>query len=302
MREKVMCYELIVIRGALCFLLLGIGIISFGCGPKNRNEYSKKDNYYFKLLSIGDGKIKPDTSDYLWIDAACYTLKDSVFWDTKHNAFQSFFIKQNTFSFAKHIFTLAEGDSVQYLVPSATLFKEVFGFTKPADFSKNDSAVKFSVRILRIISPDEYTHVADSLRANTLARENEEYGQINNYVTGNFNGSYEFSKDAFMQKTDSTRSDTIKWGSRVSILYMGYYLDGRLVDFTPDKKPFEFKMGQEGQVIEGLKLALYHLKKGEKAKIILPSRLAFGSKGNSNGSVAPYTPLLYEVQVLDVKN
>ncbi len=302
MRVKGMGYGLWVSRVGLYFLLIGIGIISFGCKPKSRSEYSKKDNYYFKLLSIGDGKIKPDTSDYLWIDAACYTLKDSVFWDTKHNAFQSFFIKQNTFSFAKHIFTLAEGDSVQYLVPSQILFKEIFGFNKPADFSRADSAVKFSVRILRIVSPDEYTRVADSLQGNTLARETEEYGQINNYVTGNFNGSYEFSKDAFMEKTVSTRGDSIKWGSKVSILYKGYYLDGRVVDLTPDKKPFEFKMGQEGQVIEGLKLALYHLKKGEKAKIILPSRLAFGSKGSSDGSVAPYTPLLYEVEVLDVKN
>ena len=73
------------------------------------------------------------------------------------------------------------------------------------------------------------------------------------------------------------------------------------MDFTPDNRPFEFIMGQQDQIIEGLRIALLGLKKGEKAKIILPSRLAFGSGGGSNGRIASYSPLLYEVEILDVK-
>jgi len=274
----------------------------FACRQKeNRSGYSPKENFYYKLLSIGDGKIKPDTSDVLWIDASCSTLKDSVFWDTRHNAFQSFFVEQKAFSFTKHLFTLAEGDSVQYLLPSATFFKEVFKLPVPF-FSQKDTCVKCSVKILRIISPDEFRHIGDSLKAALLERENEEYAQVYNYVTLNFKGSLEFSRDAFMQVTRPAAGDSIKRGSRVSVLYKGFFLDGRPADVSAASRPFEFTMGQEGQIIEGLRLAFYHLKKGEKAKIILPSRLAFGSKGSSNGSIAPYTPLLYEAEIIDVKN
>jgi len=279
-----------------CFLFFFIS-----CKRRDAYQgYSKKDNYYYKLLSIGDGKVKPDTADYLWIDAVCRNLKDSVFWDTRHNAYQSLFVKPNSYSFTKHLYSLAEGDSVQYLIPSAIFFKEIFKLPVPF-FSEKDSCVKCEVRILRIISPDEYAHINDSLHANTRQREQEEYGQIYNYITQHFKGSIEFSKDAFLQVTDSTTGDTVKWGRKVSLLYKGYFLDGRPADMSPNNRPFEFTMGQEGQVIEGLRLALKHLKKGEKAKIILPSRLAFGSQGSSNGSVAPYTPLLYEVEILDVK-
>ncbi len=301
MRVKVMCNSIFVIR-KVAFVLL-TAVLFLGCGPeKTHNGYSKKDNYYYKLLSIGDGKIKPDTSDVLWIDASCLTLKDSVFWDTKHNAFQSFFVEQNSYSFTKHLFSLAEGDSVQFLVKPVTLFKEVFGYSKVAFFSEKDSAVKFSAKILRIISPDEYTQLTDSLRVVTEGRQNEEYAQINNYVTQSFDESLQFSVNAFLQVTKPSVGDSIKRGDKVSISYKGYFLDGRLADFTPEGKPFEVSVGQEGQLIDGLRLALYHLKKGEKAKIILPSRLAFGSQGSSNGSIPPHTPLLYEVEILDTKN
>ena len=144
-------------------------------------------------------------------------------------------------------------------------------------------------------------HTRDSLYAANEQRKMEEYSQIMNYVTANFQNSSKLANDAFMQVTKGTKLDSIKEGKRVKLRYKGSYLDGRIVDFTPENKPFEFVIGQEGQIIEGLRRALLGLKKGEKAKIILPSRLAFGSGGGSTGSIAPYSPLLYEVEILDVK-
>ena len=92
-----------------------------------------------------------------------------------------------------------------------------------------------------------------------------------------------------------------KKGKKIKLFYKGYFLDGTLVDYTPNNWAFEFTYGQEGQLIEGLQLALRKLKKGEKAKIILPSQLAFGSEGSSNGTVPPYTPLVYQIEIQDVK-
>lgn len=287
-------------RFLLLLLFIVLAIVSCKRPDTTINGYTPKENYYYKLLAIGDGKIKPDTSDYLWINATCYTLKDSIFWDTRHNASQSFFIRHSSFPFAKHIFTMAEGDSMQYLVPTAVFYKEFFKLPVPF-FSKTDSAVKFSVKILDIISEDRFAVISDSLQASREQKENEEYAQIYNYVTQNFKHSIEYKKDAFLMVTGSTNGDSVKPGKRVSLAYKGYFLDGRLADYTPENRPFDFTLGHEGQIIEGLRLALLRLKKGEKAKIIVPSRLAFGRQGSSNGSIAPFTPLLYEVEVLDVK-
>lgn len=286
----------------LSFYLLYLFLV-FSCNrTETTNGYTQKDDFYYKLLSIGDGKLKPDTSDYLLVSAACFTEKDSLFWDTKHDAPGGFYIHRNFGPFAKHLYTMSEGDSLHYLVPTVKFFKGFFGFPAAAFFCEKDSCVKLAVKIERIVSPDEYVHISDSLHALELERKNEEYGQINHYVTQYFNNSINLAADAFMEITAATKGDTIGEGSRIKVLFKGSFLDGRAADISSASKPFEFTMGQEGQVIEGLRRAFCHLKEGEKAKIILPSRLAFGSTGSSDGSIAPYTPLLYEVEIIDVKN
>jgi FKBP-type peptidyl-prolyl cis-trans isomerase len=59
--------------------------------------------------------------------------------------------------------------------------------------------------------------------------------------------------------------------------------------------------GTPDQVLKGINYVIPRLKVGQSAKIILPSRLAFGEKGSSNGTVPPFTPLLYEITLNDIK-
>jgi FKBP-type peptidyl-prolyl cis-trans isomerase FkpA len=280
-----------------CFLLA----ISCKEKLKTYSGYSKENGFYYKLISIGDGKTKPDSTQTLWIDVSCQTLKDSVFWDSKHNLSQKLFVNINSYSFINKLYTFSVGDSLQYLIPSPLFFTEFFDTKKVAVFCEKDSAVKMSVKILQVLTDDELAHIKDSLFVSNEQKNMEEFSQIKNYVTANFKKAITLANDAFMEVSLISKSDSVKQGKRIKMAYKGSYLDGRLVDFTPENKPFEFIMGQQDQIIEGLRLALCHLKRGEKAKIILPSRLAFGSGGGSNGNIAPYSPLLYEVEILDVK-
>ncbi|MGZ3862315.1 MAG: FKBP-type peptidyl-prolyl cis-trans isomerase [Bacteroidia bacterium] len=286
------------------FLFVLFCIITlFSCTekPKTFKGYSKEKDLYFKLIAIGDGKIKPDSSQTLWLDISCKTLKDSVFWDSKHNSSQKFFVNQNSFLFCSHLFHYSVGDSLQYLIPTKEFYNNFFDVKKVAVFSEKDSCVKVAVKILQVLSEEELSRLKDSLFISNQQKKQEEFAQIKNYIITNFKDALPLVNDAFMEIVQKTKLDSIKPGKRVKISYTGAYLDGRVVDFSPEGRPFELIMGQQDQIIEGLSIALYKLKKGEKAKIILPSRLAFGSSGSSNGSIAPYSPLLYEVEILDVK-
>ncbi|MNR50339.1 putative FKBP-type peptidyl-prolyl cis-trans isomerase [compost metagenome] len=53
-------------------------------------------------------------------------------------------------------------------------------------------------------------------------------------------------------------------------------------------------------VIDGWVEALQLLKKGESATFIIPAKLAYGEMGN--GPIPPNSPLVFELQVLDVKS
>ncbi len=60
--------------------------------------------------------------------------------------------------------------------------------------------------------------------------------------------------------------------------------------------PFKFQLKEI--VLKGLKEGLSLMRKGEKARLIIPSKLAYGSK--SFGIIPPYSTLIYEVELLDI--
>lgn len=60
-----------------------------------------------------------------------------------------------------------------------------------------------------------------------------------------------------------------------------------------------FKIGYGG-VESGLEEGILLLKKGDKAKFILPSHLAFGLSGDGD-KIPPHTPIIYYVELLKLK-
>ena len=82
-------------------------------------------------------------------------------------------------------------------------------------------------------------------------------------------------------------------GDRVKVKYTGTFLDGE--EF--DSGVFTFTLGI-GQVIQGWDEGISYMNEGGKAILLIPSSLGYGSQGS--GSIPGYTPLLFDVEVLDV--
>ena len=82
----------------------------------------------------------------------------------------------------------------------------------------------------------------------------------------------------------------------VQTKYVGKLLiEGTEFDKSPAGEYFTFVVGL-GQVIKGWDQGFQKLKRGEKAIIIIPSRLAYGSRG-AGGAIPPNAPLVFEVEV-----
>ena len=100
-------------------------------------------------------------------------------------------------------------------------------------------------------------------------------------------------------KKTTTSLEKVSIGKRVKVAYQGFFLDGKPVDLT--EQNFEDIFGTPDQLNKGLNIVIGSLKKGETTKIIVPSRLAFGELVSSNGSVPPYTSLVYNIKIIDIK-
>ncbi|AIG30656.1 peptidylprolyl isomerase [Flavobacterium psychrophilum] len=89
-------------------------------------------------------------------------------------------------------------------------------------------------------------------------------------------------------------------GKTVSVHYEGSLESGKVFDSSyPRKKPIDFKLGQ-GQVIEGWDEGIALLQVGDKARFVIPSHLAYGSRG-AGGAIPPNATLIFDVELMDVK-
>jgi peptidylprolyl isomerase len=89
-------------------------------------------------------------------------------------------------------------------------------------------------------------------------------------------------------------------GKKVSVHYKGMLPDGTVFDSSYQRnEPIVFPLGM-GRVIKGWDEGIALLKKGSSAKLVIPSELAYGSRG-AGGVIPPDTTLIFEVELVDFR-
>ncbi len=93
--------------------------------------------------------------------------------------------------------------------------------------------------------------------------------------------------------------EQITKGKHVTVHYSGFLKNGTKFDSSVERdEPFTFVVGV-GQVIPGWDEGVMLLKKGSKARFIIPPALAYGNR--DLGKIPAKSTLIFDVEVLDVK-
>jgi FKBP-type peptidyl-prolyl cis-trans isomerase FkpA len=95
-------------------------------------------------------------------------------------------------------------------------------------------------------------------------------------------------------------------GSTVVVNYTGWLYKplaakqhGRQFDSSVGRAPLDFQLGA-GRVIKGWDQGVAGMKVGGKRTLIIPSQLAYGSRG-AGDMIPPGADLIFDVELLDVK-
>ena len=89
-------------------------------------------------------------------------------------------------------------------------------------------------------------------------------------------------------------------GKTVAVHYKGMFPDGSEFDNSYKRgNPIEFPVGM-GNVIAGWDEGIQLLKVGDKARFVIPSHLAYGSRG-AGGVIPPNATLVFDVELMNVK-
>jgi FKBP-type peptidyl-prolyl cis-trans isomerase len=91
--------------------------------------------------------------------------------------------------------------------------------------------------------------------------------------------------------------DRPKPGDKVSVLYVGRLLNGKVFDqATEASQPFVFRVRRDA-VIEGWDQVLQLMKRGEKRLVIIPPELAYGTRGQPP-KIGRNQTLVFEIELV----
>tara|TARA_B100000497_G_scaffold127989_1_gene172331 strand:- start:13684 stop:14616 length:933 start_codon:yes stop_codon:yes gene_type:complete len=89
-------------------------------------------------------------------------------------------------------------------------------------------------------------------------------------------------------------------GQNVSVHYKGMFAEGGVFDDSYKRgNPIEFPIGM-GNVIPGWDEGILLLNKGDKARFVIPSHLAYGEAG-AGGVIPPNATLVFDVELMNIK-
>ena len=98
------------------------------------------------------------------------------------------------------------------------------------------------------------------------------------------------------------KGDEVKKGDKVEVNYTGWFFNsgkrGDKFDSSVGRAPFALTVGA-GQVIKGWDEGIQGMRVGGKRELIIPSDLAYGTRGHPAG-IPPNSTLNFEVELLKI--
>lgn len=111
----------------------------------------------------------------------------------------------------------------------------------------------------------------------------------------------------FVQITNPGNGPQVDTGKQVSVMYRGTNMEGKMFDSNLDSQfhhmnqPLDLVIGA-GQVIPGWEEGLRYFKQGGKGKLYIPSMLAYKGQQTPSEVLKPYTNLVFDIEVVNVKD
>lgn len=100
-------------------------------------------------------------------------------------------------------------------------------------------------------------------------------------------------------KTKTTNNRQVVIGDTITVEYSGYFADGKLFDSSVERGDSIMLIVGKGMVIRGWDEGLLLMKKGEKARLIIPYFLAYGEEGRMP-VIPPKADLIFDVYLKNV--
>ncbi len=271
-------------------LLLILSVILFAC-----NEYKgykkTESGLYYKFFSQNLSGYVPQNDDVLTINIEIRTKEDSVI-----QSYKKITTMMQPSKFQGDIFEalamMHESDSASFIINAEKYFNAYNYGIKPA-FINEKTMLWFTISISKIETAAQYK--AKSLQV--MVDQEKQF--IEKYIADNKITTAPAESGLYYIEKKKGKGSNPTAGQTCVVNYKGMLLDGTVFDSSIGREPFTFHLGK-GEVIKGWDEGIAMMKKGGKALFIIPSSIGYGDRG-AGEMIPPYSPLVFEVELLDIQ-
>ena len=258
------------------------------------------------------------TGDFLSVNYIHRTEEDSLLTSSYLLDHPVFFEQQRSF-FKGDIFAglslLSEGDSATFRLNFDSM-QIILNVPKPAN-TKGKFLV-FTVKVDKVIpkagkSDSLFGQEVRAFYAEDaeMCRQQED-GKIHRYLSTHGLSPFETPSGLFYTVMSKGNGPVAAVGDSVSFEHTGMFITGKVFDCSMKdtalakgiydaQRPYTTNIvaAGAGATMPGVDEALLLLPAGTKARLLIPSKLAYGAKGNS--MFAPYMPLVFDIYIREVR-
>jgi FKBP-type peptidyl-prolyl cis-trans isomerase len=271
------------------FLLVMLGLSLFAQQPKQAENIAKyriiKSSTQGRGVN-GDSSVMLHMNYKLAIESTDSTLAETF---SKNSAV---YVPVMEPSFSEVLEQLHVGDSAIITLNADSFFVNSFGQARPP-FIKEGENIKFTIKVLDIMNEKELMMKQEEELLVRIAKDSVELAKtistLNNAKTTASGLTYVLEKNG--------KGKIAKKGDKTKVLYKGTLLNGQVFDENLTEG-ISFTVGL-GQFIPGWEEMVQLMKFGDKVKVVIPWKLAYGPNGT--GPIPPYSSLIFEMELVSAK-
>lgn len=224
--------------------------------------------------------------------------------------------------FAEAISMLQKGDSLIFRLEAEKFFGENLAYMAAQHNLEKDTKILLHLHLQDIMTEEAYKKWETEQIAMLQEKQQEQAAKqlqedskaITNYLKAQQITATATASGLHYVIDKPGQGALPKSGSKVKVNYTGQILGGKVFDTSlaeiakkhdihnPQRtyEPIEFQLGV-GQVIQGWDEGIMLLHKGAKARLFIPSTLAYGSQNVGGGLIPANSILMFEVELVDVQ-
>jgi FKBP-type peptidyl-prolyl cis-trans isomerase len=278
-------------------MLIGLAVatvLAFGACSKYKGFKKDKSGIYYQFYGdIHDTAAQPEVGGYVAVLMSMRAGDSTIIPMTPNQMLVDSLYEGDIF---QAIRMMHVGDSATFILDGPMFYEKMMGGEA---YPFGDEPIYFDIKLFGAMTKAEVEKAQAEYEAQLNERKAQEVTEIDKYLKEN-PGMKQTEMGVYLKSVKKGTGEKVEPLQTVKVHYTGKFTDGKVFDSSVDRgEPFKFTVGA-GQVIPGWDATIADMKVGDKVTVLIPSDLAYGDGSMTYGSIPPYSPLVFDIELLEI--